>query len=44
LEDAFMYEELQDRIVCDDVTALSTEALQELLATIPDAGDPDDIE
>jgi hypothetical protein len=44
LEDSFMDEELQDRIVCDDVTALSTQALQELLATIPDAYDPDDVE
>jgi hypothetical protein len=44
LEDSFMDEELQDRIVCDDVSALSTEALQELLATIPDTYDPDDIE
>lgn len=42
LEDSFIDEELQNRIVCDDVTALSTEALQELLATIPDAYDPDD--
>lgn len=44
LEDTFMDGELQDRIVCDDVSALSTEALQELLATIPDTNDPDNID
>lgn len=44
LEDTFMDEGLQDRIVCDDVTALSTEELQEILATIADPHEPDDIE
>ena len=44
LEDTFNDEELQDRLVWDDVTGLSTEELQTLLATIPDPYDPDDLE
>jgi hypothetical protein len=44
LEDTFMDEELQDRIVCDDVSKLSTEEIEELLATIPNPYEADDIE
>jgi hypothetical protein len=44
LEDTFTEVELQDRIVSLDVSGLSTEELQTLLAAIPDPYDPDDLE
>jgi hypothetical protein len=44
LEDTFTDVELHDRLVCEDVTGLSTEELQKLLATIPDPYNPDDLE
>ena len=39
LEDTFTEVELQDRVVREDVTGLSTEELEKLLATIPDPYD-----
>lgn len=36
LEDTFTEVELQNRVACEDVAGLSTEQLEELLATIPD--------
>lgn len=44
LEDSFIEAELQDRIVSEDVSGLSTEQLQALLSTIPDPYDSDDSE
>ncbi len=35
LEDTFNQMELQDRVVCEDVSQLSTEQLEKLLATKP---------
>ncbi len=45
LEDTFTEVELKDRMICDDVTPLSTQELEEMLATIPDPyGTDDDVE
>jgi hypothetical protein len=45
LEDTFTEVELQDRMVCEDVSLLSTEQLEQLLATIPDPyGSEEEIE
>lgn len=42
LEDTFTEVELQDRFVCEDVTGLSTEELEKLLATILDPYETED--
>jgi hypothetical protein len=42
LEDAFTEVELQDRMVCEDISGLSTEELEKLLSTIPDPYDAED--
>jgi hypothetical protein len=42
LEDTFTEVELQDRIVRQDVTDLTTDELEKLLATIPDPYDTED--
>ena len=40
LPDTFTDMELQDRIVCEDISELSPEELEKLLDTIPDPYDP----
>jgi hypothetical protein len=42
LEDTFTEVERQDRVVCKDVTGLSTEELKALPATISDPHDTED--
>ncbi len=42
LEDAFTEVELQDRMVCEDISGLSTEELEKLLSTMPDPYDAED--
>jgi hypothetical protein len=44
LEDTFADMESQGRLVCEEVTGLSTEELEKLLATIPATYDADDLE
>jgi hypothetical protein len=44
LEDTIADMESQDRLVCEEVTGLSTEELEKLLATIPARYEADDLE
>lgn len=44
LEDTFTEVELKERIVCEDVSQLTSEQLEDLLATIPDPYDQEELD